>query len=245
MITIAIAEDCIAHQKLLKQYIDQKNNMQLLHIAGNGLQAIQYCHLTAKSLPDVMIVDYEMRPVDGLQLTDYLDMFFPEIKVLALSGHSHLYAIENMFACGALGFKNKLFLASVSAKGAFFDEYLNYFYNAVETVAQKDYYLDETFSWGQTVGFSFQSHNPQSLKQEQQYHTKKVLHQFNITKEAYQKFYLYCAGMTVKEIASMVALSENTVDNTIKIVMGKLGARDRHDAILQAYRYRLIPSATT
>ena len=91
--------------------------------------------------------------------------------------------------------------------------------------------------------FSFNTHNPESLRKQQDEHIKNMLHKLNISDIAYQKLYLYCVGITVAEIAALVHREESSIENVIKTMMVKLDARDRHELIIEAYRLGLIPTA--
>ena len=194
MITVALAEDCIEHQTLLKQYLNQNPNFKLAHIANNGIEMVQYCHsLHPIDLPNVIIADYQMNPMDGLQLTQYLTTTFNGLKVLALSSHDHLYPIENMFACGAMGFKNKFFLASLYQNKPIQKEWLQSFYDAITTVANGNYFIDEILlNASDSNGFSFKTHSPTLLQQQQNKFTQNIIYKLGITEREYQVFYLYC-----------------------------------------------------
>jgi DNA-binding NarL/FixJ family response regulator len=48
------------------------------------------------------------------------------------------------------------------------------------------------------------------------------------------------AGATNREIAARLGLKEQTVKNRLSVILGKLGARNRLELVVQARRQRLV-----
>ena len=64
--------------------------------AGDGLEALE---LIAEDKPDVVLSDVRMPNMDGVELMQYLNKNYPEIKIVILSGYSDFeylnYYIKN------------------------------------------------------------------------------------------------------------------------------------------------------
>lgn len=241
-IHIAIAEDNAKHLQLLQQFIQTKSDYVVDITANNGKQLIQYLH-HCKELPHVAIVDYQMNPVDGLQLAYYIHLYFPTVSIMAISGHIHNYALDNMFAYGCKGYKSKYFLSLNSdhlkhlLKSA-----VQELLGAIEKLANNEFYLDSYFTLQNLYNFE----NNKITQLSQQYVTKNehLKHQLHITKKQYQVLYLHTIGFTATEIAPLLFISNNTVNNYLTDLKQKLQVSSQKDLITQCYRYNLIPCAS-
>lgn len=74
--------------------------------AKNGLEAVE-CLLNTKY--GLIITDIRMPEMDGMGLLLYTQEHFPEIDVLAISGHNELYNFTDLVAAGATDFITKPF----------------------------------------------------------------------------------------------------------------------------------------
>ena len=104
-INIMLVDD---HQIILdgiSRIIGSEDDLNLVACATSGEQAIQ---LVKKVHPDVVLMDYSMEKMDGVETTVALKKKHNHLKVLALSMYSDTTSIRNMLKAGASGyiFKN-------------------------------------------------------------------------------------------------------------------------------------------
>ncbi len=122
MIRIVIAEDHTIIREALGKFLQQQEDMEVVGQAKDGDGAME---LAATLQPDVIIMDISMPPVlSGLEATRWICSTWPDVKVIALSMHSHRQYVDQMIKAGAKGYM---------LKDADFDELLM----AVRTVAER------------------------------------------------------------------------------------------------------------
>ncbi|MGE5296165.1 MAG: response regulator transcription factor [Solirubrobacterales bacterium] len=126
MIRIVIAEDHTIIREALGKFLQQQEDMEVVGQAKDGDGAME---LAAALQPDVIIMDISMPPVlSGLEATRWICSTWPQVKVIALSMHSHRQYVDQMLKAGAKGYM---------LKDADFDELLM----AVRTVAGGGTYI--------------------------------------------------------------------------------------------------------
>lgn len=126
MIRIVIAEDHTIIREALGKFLQQQEDMEVVGQAKDGDGAME---LAATLQPDVVIMDISMPPVlSGLEATRWICSAWPQVKVIALSMHSHRQYVDQMLKAGAKGYM---------LKDADFDELLT----AVRTVADGGTYI--------------------------------------------------------------------------------------------------------
>src|SRR5215510_409896 len=76
-------------------------NLQVVGEAGSGAEALTM----ARSLrPDVVLMDVRMPTMDGIEATRRLKTDFPELGIVALSGHEDQEIVRGMLVAGASGY---------------------------------------------------------------------------------------------------------------------------------------------
>jgi len=111
--------------KALNQRI---NGFKIIGDACNGKDLIKKLD---KQLPEVILLDIEMPVMDGMETTRYLHEFFPQIKIVILTGHNEQGVARKCLADGAHGYLQKHSNIETIAE-------------AVRDVMHKGYYLNST-----------------------------------------------------------------------------------------------------
>jgi len=242
MIHIGITEDSSNHLQLLEKYIQSSPHFKIDFVAQNGQAMLQYLH-KSKKLPNVVIVDYEMNPVDGLQLAYYIHLHFPTVKILALSGHIHQFAIKNMYACGCNGYKSKYFLSNLSDNlQHLLTPAIKEFLDAIQQINEGQFYVDSYFT-NQNL-YDFETIKIKQLNKTHNDTISKKKFHFELSKKQYQILYLISIGFTSHEIAEVLCISEHTANNHMSELKKKLKASNQKDLMVQAYRNQLVPCAS-
>ena len=236
MITIAIAEDCKEHIEKITQLIGSKINLKIIKHTWSGMGMIEWLNET-KTLPNVLIADYEMNPMDGQQLVKYVSTKFMGngIKILAFSGHHHHYAINSMFECGAIGYQTKSILHC-----RHLEEGATILCNAIETVASGKFYID---SFIDKNTFDLEKTNVYAIQNAYNYNLNCSVKYYQLTPTEYDILFLFCCGFKTKQLATNTCVSEKTIESHLHNIRQKLRIYNDRDQVMQVIRLNLVPSA--
>ena len=101
---VLIVDDMPQVREDLQVLLQLSNEIEVIGVAGNGLEAIQQAELYH---PDVVIMDMEMPVLDGLQATEQIKGRLLAKRVVILSVHSEKDDIERAMRSGADAFVQK------------------------------------------------------------------------------------------------------------------------------------------
>jgi DNA-binding NarL/FixJ family response regulator len=182
--------------------------------ASDGQEAIDRI---GRIMPDVVLMDVDMPRRDGISATREIRQLHPSIGVVVLTVHEDQETIFEAIKAGASGYLPK-------------SSSLDEIQHAVKAVAAGGSFLDPV-------------------------QARKLLHQFNRyadeTKAAADIYYLLTGrereilallaqGLTSRQIASQLVISERTVNTHIGNIYRKLHVNNRVDAVREAMRIRLV-----
>ncbi len=100
-IKIAIADDYKVFREGLSITVEIDEQMEVIMEAGNGeeLLAKMKAHL-----PDVVIMDFKMPVMDGMQATRLIKEQYPSVKVIVISMYEDEKFVTSFNECGADGY---------------------------------------------------------------------------------------------------------------------------------------------
>ena len=99
-IRVLVVDDNAGFRESLLSLLEA-GNLQVVGEAGSGSEALSM----ARSLrPDVVLMDVRMPTMDGIEATRRLKTDFPELGVVALSGHEDQEIVRGMLVAGASGY---------------------------------------------------------------------------------------------------------------------------------------------
>jgi len=183
--TILLVDDHPVFREGLRSLIDKSDTLLVVAEAGNGLEAIR---LAAELKPDLVVMDLTMPIMNGIDATREIAKNYPEIKVLVLSMECDRFFVVEALKAGAMGY---LLKDSAFAELA----------DAIATVVNGETYLPKKVST--LVVKEFLQCIPEEMAPVYQ----------NLTSREREILQLLADGKCIKEIASLLDVSNKTVEN--------------------------------
>jgi DNA-binding NarL/FixJ family response regulator len=208
---VVIADDQPMMRAGFKSVLESAGDITVVAEAGTGEEAVR----TARAHnPDVVLMDIRMPGMDGIEATRQL----PGQRVLILTTFGLDEYIIDALRAGASGFllkdaPTREVLAAVRAVAAG---------DAVLSAAVTRQLLDQV---ARRLPAAVSS-NPRELDA--------------LTEREREVLRMLAAGLSNSEIAAALVVSEATVKSHVSHLLGKLGLRDRVQAVIYAYETRLI-----
>ena len=112
-ITVLLAEDHTIVREGLRALLKLETDIEVIAEATNGRQAVE---LTEKLRPAVVVMDFAMPQLNGLEATRQILRHVPETRVLILSAHSDDAYVEQVMGLGAAGYLIKQTAAHILPK---------------------------------------------------------------------------------------------------------------------------------
>ncbi len=207
MINLLIADDQDLFRQGLTTLLNLEEDLQVVGQASNGQEAIT---LAEELQPDVILMDMRMPICDGVEATQQIHQRYPWMRILVLSTFDEDEYVWRSLQAGALGY---LLKSTPSGQLA----------TAIRSLQQGYSQLGPSIA-----PKVFAQINPLlSISPAQ-----KVLDQ--ISQREMDILRSICNGLSNREIAKCLHLSEGTVKNYITQVLSKLNLRDRTQAALWA-----------
>ncbi|MCR4717225.1 MAG: response regulator transcription factor [Lachnospiraceae bacterium] len=210
---IVIIDDDKLVAMSLKMIIENDNDAEVLACGHSGAEAIE---LYAKYKPDILLMDIRMEGMTGLEAGEKIIDKYSDAKMIFLTTFNDDEYIVKALSIGAKGYIIKQDYESIVP--------------ALKAVYE-----------GQTVfGSDVMDKIPDMLKGP----VKKELdyESFGLTKQEFEIVEHVAKGLSNKEIADELCLSEGTVRNYISTILGKLDLRDRTNLAIFYYKNVIVSS---
>ena len=204
MIKVMIADDQELIRQSLQIVLEMKEGIEVTATAKDGREVIQEVR---KDKPDVILMDIRMPEMDGVYCTKTVKEKYPDIKIIILTTFDDDEFVFSALKYGASGYL---------LKGVSMDE----LYHAICTVYNGGAMINpdiatkvfKLFSKMSMSNYAIQVDD--SLSKDLTQAELKVIQQVGF-------------GLSNKEIAQKLYLSEGTVRNYVSTVLSKLELRDR------------------
>ena len=193
-IRLIIADDEMLIRTGLKIMLEASGNVEVLALAENGRAAFEACNIHR---PDVVLMDIRMPESNGIEGTKLIKEAFPEVKVLIVTTFQDTEYIVEAVQNGASGY-----LLKDSSPEAILD--------GIKVALSGKVVMDTVISEALLT--------KTSVEKEESFDAEK----WGLTTREVELIAQVAKGLSNKEIAQTLFLSEGTVKNNISTILSKL-----------------------
>jgi two-component system response regulator NreC len=213
-IKIAIADDQLIFRQGLVNLVSGFDRVKVLFSAENGRELLE--KLPANR-PDLVLLDFRMPELNGLDTAKIIRDKFADIRVLILSMYDDQEFVEKAIENGAHGYLSK-------------DDEPDEIAKAIYSTMETGYYLNDRTSKmliGKMINLGL---------------VKPVFKapQVEFTKMEVEILELICQEWTTQEIAEKFHRSTRTIESSRTLMMQKVGARNVVGLVMYGLKNKLI-----
>jgi len=208
-ITVLLAEDHVITRQGIRRLLEDESNLEVVGEAGDGEEAVQ---MATEMKPDVVLMDIAMPKLNGIGATRQIKLIHPSTAVLILSAYDDDEYVFALLKAGAAGY----LLKNVSG-----DELTC----AIQAVCKGEPVLNPMIARKVMNYFKFPG-KVRGLERPSEHLSNREI---DIIK-------LAANGMTNKDIADRLHLSNRTVEGHLRAIFNKLGVGSRTEAVLYGLR---------
>jgi DNA-binding NarL/FixJ family response regulator len=209
-IKILIVDDQTLMREGLKTILSLEEDMEVVGLAENGIAAIE---LSNKLMPDVILMDIRMPEMNGVESTKEIKRIYPNIKIIILTTFDDDEFIIEALSHGASAYFLKD-LPSDSLISSIRDAHKGVILMQPEIIAKLMASITAKTNVSNSSDEEYQGLN-------------------KLTKREAEIYVLIKEGLSNKEIAIKLFITEGTVKNYVSIIYDKLNVKDRTKAIFK------------
>jgi DNA-binding NarL/FixJ family response regulator len=204
MINILIADDQELMRQSLKIMLSSQPNFAVTDAVSNGREVLESIK---KNKPDIVLMDIRMPEMDGVVCTQKVKEIAPDIKVIILTTFDDDEFVFNAIKFGASGY----LLKGTSLKDLT---------SAITKVYNGKSIMNDEITGKVFRMFSQMAQTNQTIRVGEQLTGKLRESEWKI---------IDCVGrgMSNKDIAQRLHLSEGTIRNSLSVILSKLGLKNR------------------
>ncbi len=216
-INIALVDDEALFVEGLSLLFSNVEHINVTTTANSGLEFLEVLEDNLKTnLPDIALVDIQMKAIDGFELVEALKDTYPDLKIIILSSH---------YKSNVLGHMIKLGVAAFIPKNANKELLIT----AIESVNNSGVYFTQT--------------DQEMLRQYMNSHSKKITLSANenLSSREIEVLKLICLEHTNQEIADQLFLSKRTIESHRQRILEKVGAKNTVGLVVYAIANKIHP----
>jgi DNA-binding NarL/FixJ family response regulator len=212
IIRVAVVGDQRLFTKGLSGLVDMLPGVEAMGVAYNGEEAIALCR---KEEPDIVLMDISMPKMDGISATREIKHLLPQTAVVILTGHEEDEHVFEGIKAGAQGYLLK-------------DAELEDLSRAIRTVHAGDTIIAPDLAQKMLSTFEGSGRSGSSELMSP------------LTDRELEVIRALARGMSDRQIAGALSISEKTVRNHTSNIYRKLHIFDRTQAVIYAVREGVI-----
>lgn len=204
MVKVLIADDQELIRQSLKIVLGTDSEIEITDTVGDGTDVLKSLE---KNVPDVILMDVRMPKMDGTVCTKEVKKKYPDVKIIILTTFDDDDFIYSALKYGASGY----ILKGISMEGL---------KQAIMTVHRGGSMINPDIATKVVRLFSQMAQSDFAIEVDEKGSDELTKSEKIIIQRVGQ-------GLSNKEIAGKLYLSEGTVRNNISRILSKLGLRDR------------------
>lgn len=240
MIRVILVDDQTLMRQGLQTLLELEPDLEVVGVAGNGREAIA---AVERVRPDVVLMDVRMPEMDGVAATRILAERFPAVGVIILTTFDDDEYVFEGLKSGARGY----LLKDVSSEDLA---------EAVRAVAAGQVLIQPSIARKVVAEFSrlAASRDKETSRQAGKETRGRAETSSSpspgpsvplssiepLTERELEVLRALAQGLSNKEIADRLVITEGTVKNHVSSLLGKLDVRDRTQAVLKAQALKLL-----
>jgi len=221
MIRVLLVDDQTLIRQGIAMLLELEPDLEVVGAVGDGRAAIE---AVERLHPDVVLMDVRMPEMDGVTATRELHRRFPDVGVIILTTFDDDEYIFEGLKAGARGYLLKDISSEEMAE-------------AVRTVARGEALIQPSIARKVVAEFSRLAAGSPPAPERSPLKLPGAL-----TERELDVLKALARGMSNKEIAAALVITEGTVKTHISNILAKLDVRDRTQAVLKAQQLRLLES---
>jgi DNA-binding NarL/FixJ family response regulator len=223
MIRVLLVDDQTLIRQGIRLLLEIETDIRVVGQAANGREALQQ----AEALhPDVVLMDVRMPEMDGVAATRELSQRFPDIKVIILTTFEDDETVFDGLKAGARGYLLKDISSEEMA-------------DAVRKVAGGEALIQSRITAKVLTEFSRLASATDRQASSKTGVASNAL-PVPLTEREQEVLQALAHGLSNREIAERLVITEGTVKNHVSSLIDKLGVRDRMQAVLKGQELGLI-----
>lgn len=187
----------------------ETNSNQMVEVLAVGYDGKDAISLYFKHKPDILLMDIQMNEMNGLEASKYILEKDPNALILLLTTFSDEEYIVKALNIGTKGYLLKQDFKSILPS------------------------LEAVFSGQSVLGGEILSKIPNLLNTKQSFQYQE----YGLNEKEWNLIELVAKGLSNKEIAAQIYLSEGTIRNYLSIILDKLQLRDRTQLAVFYYQH--------
>jgi NarL family two-component system response regulator LiaR len=210
-ITVMLIDDHRVVRQGLRDFLELQDDIEVVGEASSGAEGVQ---LARDILPDVVLMDLVMPGIDGVETTRQVKTVSPSSKVIVLTSFSDDNKVFPAIKAGAISY----LLKDISPEELA---------HAIRAAQRNEAVLHPEVAAKLMQEFSAPRSSEAPVDQ--------------LTPREMDVLRLVAKGMSNKEIADTLIISEKTTKTHISNILSKLHLADRTQVAIYALRKRLVP----
>jgi len=208
-IRILLADDHAVVREGTKELLEREPDLKVIAEASDGREAVQ---LAIRERPDVVVMDFSMPELNGIQATRQIKAVAPGIAILVLTAYDSDQYIIGFLEAGAAGYLLK-------------DVHVDEVIKAVRAVHAGESVLHPAVARRVIDRFVLPPEKRAVIDAADQ-----------LTEREMEVLRLAAKGMSNREIAAGLVISVRTVQTHLNNVFNKIGVGSRTEAVIHALR---------